>query len=457
MIRHNCGIGGAYQSNELVLDLYEIGTMLQHRGHEAAGIAVVEKGTIKDFKDMGSVSEVFDKKIWGQEIGAETGIVHNRYSTTPVSTIAQPLTSTEVAIAHNGNLVNVDELSRKYGALPETDSWFILRIFEEEEGDLVKAGLRCFDECKGAYNVVAINRRGDMLALRDKYGFHPLFIGNKDNAWYVASETIALAGIGVRYDDIEEIAPGEMVLFSENKRETISVENAERRECFFEYCYFAHHLSHLNKKGNSEIRRDIGKKLWEKYKLKADIVTYIPNSGLDYGKGFSAGAGIPLEEVFAVNTSFKRVFITPEGKEMRNGLHLNRYSRSYLKLVPGNKVKGKSVIVADDSIVRSNVVNAASRRLFESGAKEVHFVIGVPPIKYPCFYGIDFPTSEELIAYHIKSNNEVEIGRYVAKLIANNLGIDEERISVNYLGLKELMEVFSDEKGYCYACLNGDY
>jgi len=458
-IGHNCGIAAVFNSNSLIKELYLVGSSLQHRGREAAGISVVEDGVIKTFKGEGTINEVFNKHV-PDELKSESGIFHTRYSTTHVSGLAQPLSITEVAIAHNGNLINVEELSKKYKASPDIDSWFILKMFEEENGDLYKGAKRCFEECKGSYNLVALNRKGEIAILRDEYGFHPLFVGKKGETYYAASEDIALNGIGV-LDTIEEVKPGEVIIIGENGFRRKRIKDDNKKLCFFEMCYFAHHLSFIGNRMNNEIRMELGRELARKYPEIAksvDFVAYIPNSGSDYGKGFAKEAGKELIEIFAVNRALGRTFISPENKKGQKSEY-TRFEKSYHKLVPAPElVKGKKIAVADDSIVRSNVIKAATKRLFECGVKEVYFIIGVPPIKYPCFYGIDFPTREELIAGGMDENEEI-IGEKIAQTIVKELEIQPGKIKIYYNGLDTLAKVLCDAKmeNHCCACLTGNY
>jgi len=440
-----CGVFGVYAPGHDVARLTYFGLFaLQHRGQESAGIAVSEDGRLTGMRDLGLVSQVFDEqKLHG--LHGDVAIGHTRYSTTGSSAWAnaQPLLHhgrvRTVALGHNGNLINVDELRdqlRTAGVKLGTtsDSELIAALLANDEAPLAEAAASAMRRLDGAYSIVVLSE-GKLVAFRDAHGFRPLVIGKTEDAWFVASETCALDLVGAEI--VREVEPGELVIADENGLETIQVlDQRERRAlCIWEYFYLARPDSELEGVEVHGARVRMGERLAAEAPADADLVLPIPDSGIPAAIGFARALGIPFSEGLIKNRYVQRTFIQP-GQELRKqGIRL--------KYHPVAEVAGKRVVAVDDSIVRGNTTEQIVRMLFDAGATEVHVRISSPPVVGQCFYGIDLADPSEMIA----------AGRTIEEVRAA-IGAT----SLAYLSHDGLVESTQrPATALCRACLTGDY
>ena len=449
-----CGVFGIYDfdGKDVASTIYYGLFALQHRGQESAGIAVSDtegpKGKVDFHKGMGLVNEAFDGETLSKLHG-NIGVGHVRYSTAGESSIsnAQPLVLNYIkgtlALAHIGNLINAnelrDELSRT-GAIfqttidSETIAYYIAR--ERLNTPTVEEAVRlACRRLKGAYSLVVMSPR-KLIAARDPYGFKPLCIGKRDNAYVFASETCALSTIGAEF--IRDVRPGEIVTISPEYGIQSNLENCidpgKEARCIFEYIYFARPDSYIDGVSVYESRIKAGKFLWEDSPVEADLVTGVPESGNAAALGFSLASGIPYGTAFVKNTYVGRTFIKPKQNSRESSVQVKL---SVLK----ENVAGKRVVMIDDSIVRGTTSDRIVGMLKEAGAKEVHVRISSPPFLWPCYFGIDVPAREQLIAYN-KSIEEIR----------DFIGAD----SLGYLRKERLLEM-SEGLPICTGCFDGKY
>ena len=449
-----CGVFGVYAPKEDVARLTYFGLYaLQHRGQESAGIATFEGKKVHLHKDMGLVSQVFNETIL-DELPGSIGIGHTRYSTTGSSrrSNAQPAVVEtrlgEIALAHNGNLVNTtqlrDELLKKSCNLTTTtDSEMIALAIAEEINDgaeLLEGAIRAFHRCRGAFSLVIGNSEG-IMGVRDPNGIRPLVIGTLESEepepkrYVLASETCGLDIIGAKY--LRDVEPGEMVWITEKGLESFQwSQKQERKLCIFEMFYFARPDSIMNEESLYSYRMRLGRRLAQESLVEADIVFGVPDSGIPAAIGFSEVSGIPYVEGLIKNRYVGRTFIQPTQAMRESGIRM--------KLNPLKDVlSGKRVIIIDDSIVRGTTSRKLVKSLREAGAVEVHMRISSPPVTHPCFYGIDTDTQDQLIAA-TKSVEE----------IAKHLEVD----TLGYLSWKGMLEeTKQDTNSFCSACFTGDY
>jgi amidophosphoribosyltransferase len=443
--RDECGVFGAYAPERDVARLaYFALYALQHRGQESAGIAAAENGHIMTLRDLGLVSQVFDEPTL-KALAGTMAIGHVRYSTTGSSAWenAQPVYRSdrrEVALAHNGNLINAVELHselRRRGVefRSTSDSEIIAALISTHEADtLEEAVADVVPQLEGAFSTVAMTPEG-LVAFRDGAGLRPLSLGRIGDRYCVASESCAFDIIGGEL--LREVVPGEVVSLGERGLETRQVVDSPRRAfCVFEKIYFARPDSLLDGNRTQVSRRKMGEALWREAPVAADVVIPVPDSGNPAAAGYSKASGIPQDDGLIKNRYVARTFIQP-GQELRtHGLRM--------KFNPMPEVvSGKRIVVVDDSIVRGNTTRQIVRMLREAGAAEVHLRISAPPIRHPCHYGIDMSTTQEMIA-HDRTVEEV----------AAELGCD----SLAYLSLDGLYEsVRGGRDTHCDACFTGDY
>ncbi|HRU00630.1 MAG TPA: amidophosphoribosyltransferase, partial [Victivallales bacterium] len=418
---------------------------LQHRGQESAGMVISDGEKINSVKGHGLVNDVFNRKNISNLTG-HLGIGHVRYSTTGSSRIQniQPLVAECAdgiwAVAHNGNLVNAAELRAKYqyeGAIfqTSTDSEILVHLLSDPEFRIKANRIeRALSVLKGAFCFLLMNK-SQIFAARDPNGFRPLSIGKIDNSWIISSETCAINQLGA--DFVRDVLPGELIKIDENGLSSTffsTNKNSKLSQCIFEIVYFARPDSVVFGKNVHEIRVQYGMRLAKEHPANADIVIPVPDSGNSAALGFAKQSGIPLDFGFIRNHYIGRTFIMPSQGERSKGIDLKL---AILKEV----VKGKRIIIVDDSIVRGNTVKKRVAMLRSAGAKEVHVRISCPPSAHPCFFGIDFPTKEELIA----GNKSVdEIKEFIQ---ADSLG---------YLSVDGLLAPFAT-KDFCTACFTGEY
>ncbi len=443
--KESCGLFGIYGIPDASPLIFQGLYAQQHRGQEGAGIVVSNGEKIRSAKDFGLVSEVFSKNPLN-ELTGHIGIGHVRYSTTGSTRIqnVQPLVAECAdgiwAIAHNGNLINAKNIRKSYqesGAIFQTssDSEILIHLLADPMYRLRPRRVeRALQEIEGAFSFLLMTR-DSIMAARDPNGFRPLSIGKLGNGYVFASETCALSLIGAEY--LRDVLPGELVTVDSAglKSSMFSEKQKNYSHCVFEHVYFAHPDSYLFEQNVHNVRLNYGKKLAEEYPVEADIVIAIPDSGNSAALGYSKQSGIPLDFGFIRNHYVGRTFIMPEENTRSHWVDMK------LAVLP-EVVKGKRVIAVDDSIVRGNTAARRVKYLREAGAEEVHMRISCPPVKHPCFYGIDFPTEKELVASS-RSISDIK------KL----LGVD----SLGYISLEGLLSPFEKPDNFCTACFDGKY
>jgi len=444
--KENCGIFGIFGHDNAVeltyLGLYS----LQHRGEESCGITTVHRDRIHQMTGMGLVSEVFGRKKL-KDLKGRTAIGHVRYSTTGSSILrnAQPFLINHhrfsVSIAHNGNLTNAAKLRKemeKKGSIFQTtmDSEVILHLLVSSsfQDGLEERLADALNLCEGSYSILVLTE-DKMIGVRDPHGFRPLCIGEKDGSYILASETCSLDIVGADY--IRDVAPGEMVIISGNGIESRKpFKQKPSAQCIFEFIYFSRPDSRIFGNSVYKVRERLGIQLAREFPVKADMVMSIPDSGNYAALGYSKESGIPFEFGMIRNHYIGRTFIQPS-QEMRDfGVKI--------KLNPIKEIlRDKSVVVVEDSIVRGTTTLSRIRTLRDAGVKKIHLRISCPPIKFPCFYGIDFPNKNELIA---NKKSIEEIGRFI--------GVD----SLKFLSMNGMLEAArGGTSGFCTACFSGDY
>jgi len=453
-LHEECGVFGMYDfdGGDVASSIYYGLFALQHRGQESCGIAVSEtsgpKGKVTSYKGMGLVNEVFDGETL-EKMRGDIGVGHVRYSTAGESTRenAQPLVLNYVkgtlALAHNGNLINAKELKKDLeytGAIFQTtiDSEVIAYHIARERlqsKTAEEAVRRACMKLKGAYALVVASPR-KLIGARDPFGFKPLCIGKRDNAYILASETCALDTIGAEF--VRDVLPGEVVTITPEKGIESDMEMALPKEkearCIFEYIYFARPDSHIDGVSVYGSRIKAGKFLAMDSPVEADLVTGVPESGNAAALGYSLQSGIPYGTAFVKNGYVGRTFIKPKQSSRESSV---RIKLNVLK----EAVAGKRVVMIDDSIVRGTTSDRIVRMLREAGATEVHVRISSPPFLWPCYFGTDIPEREQLIAY----NRSIEDIRKI-------IGAD----SLGYLGMERLDEMV-EGLSICRGCFNGKY
>ncbi|HEY2202594.1 MAG TPA: amidophosphoribosyltransferase [Solirubrobacteraceae bacterium] len=458
--RDECGVFGMYAPGHEVSRLSFFALYaLQHRGQESAGIAAADRGgQIITRRELGLVNQVFTENDLSTLAG-ELAIGHVRYSTTGSNAWenSQPVqrsvgtrgSQREVALAHNGNLINAVELHNELLAQGVTfsstsDSEIIAALIATHPAERVEDAIaEVLPRLKGAFSTVVMTK-DRVVAFRDPHGLRPLALGTLEPTakaqddtirYCVASESCALDIIGAKF--LRDVQPGEVVTLSEEGCSSKQVvEGARKAFCVFEYIYFARPDSRMNDQVLQVARGRMGEILWREAPVEADVVIAVPDSGNPAARGLARASGIPQDDGFVKNRYVARTFIQP-GQELRK--HGLRLKFNPLPAV----VAGKRLVVVDDSIVRGNTTRQIVQMLRDSGAKEVHLRISAPPIKHPCHYGIDMSTREEMIAH----------GRSTAE-VAAELGCD----SLHYLSLEGVYEAIrGSRETHCDACFTGEY
>ena len=448
-----CGVFGIYDfdGNDIASTIYYGLFALQHRGQESCGIAVSDtrgpKGIVKSHKGMGLVNEVFTPEVL-TGLKGDIGLGHTRYSTAGSSTRenAQPLVLNYIkgtlGLAHNGNLINAPELRRELeytGAIFQTtiDSEVIAYHIARERvrsASAEEAVSRAMDKIKGAYSLIVMSPR-KLIGARDPFGFRPLCIGKRDRAYILASETCALETIGAEL--VRDVEPGEIVTITPDgirSDKSHCLPREQEARCIFEYIYFARPDSHFDGVSVYQSRILAGRYLAADSPVEADLVVGVPESGNAAALGYSLESGIPYGTAFVKNGYVGRTFIKPgqSSRESSVKVKLNVLSEA---------VKGKRVIMIDDSIVRGTTSGRIVKMLREAGAEEVHMRVSSPPFLYPCYFGTDVPAREQLLAY----NRSVEEIRQV-------IGAD----SLAYLRVERLGEMIGGLP-HCIGCFTGQY
>jgi len=451
-----CGVFGVWAPGEEVAKLTYFGLYaLQHRGQESAGIAVSDGDQILVYKDMGLVAQVFDETHL-KALTGHVAIGHTRYSTTGSSTwenaqpTFRPTRTGGIALGHNGNLINTTELARlvdeqevAHGELllpglrtsratSDTDLVTLL-LASSAEATIAEAAATVLPRLRGAFSLVFMDEH-TLYAARDPQGIRPLVLGRLERGWVVASETAALDIVGATF--IREVEPGELLRIDASGLHTTRFAEAAPKGCIFEYVYLARPDTTIAGRSVHETRVEVGRRLATEAPVAADLVIPVPESGTPVAIGYAQQSGIPYAQGLVKNAYVGRTFIEPSQTIRQLGIRL--------KLNPLREViAGKRLVVVDDSIVRGNTQRALVRMLREAGATEVHVRISSPPVKWPCFYGIDFPTR--------------------AELVANGLSLDEIRQSIGadslaYVSLEQLVEATTLTRDrLCTACFSGEY
>jgi amidophosphoribosyltransferase len=451
-----CGVFGVWAPGEDVAKLTYFGLYaLQHRGQESAGIAVSNGRQILVYKDMGLVSQVFDESTL-ESLKGHVAVGHARYSTTGASTwynaqpTFRPTETGSIALAHNGNLTNTRELSARVadlaGSFGELDipvrnapastndtSLVTALLAHHPDMSLEENAVQVLPGLRGAFSFVWMDEN-TLYAARDPQGVRPLVLGRLERGWVVASETAALDIVGASF--IREVEPGEMVVIDEDGLRSRRFAEPAPKHCLFEFVYLARPDTLMNERRVHSVRVEIGRRLAREFPTEADLVMPVPESGTPAAIGYAEESGIPYGTGLVKNSYVGRTFIQPSQTIRQLGIRL--------KLNPlRDVIEGKRLVVVDDSIVRGNTQRALVRMLREAGAREVHVRISSPPVKWPCFYGIDFASRAELIANGLSVDE-----------ICRSIGAD----SLSYVSLEGLVE--ATEAGMdklCRACFDGVY
>ncbi len=444
-MHESCGIFGIYAPGEDVARLTFFALYaLQHRGQESSGIATADGERIYLHRNMGLVAQVFDESAVAQLRG-HIAIGHNRYSTTGSSRIfnAQPLLIDEgikIAVGHNGNIVNAEYLRHEleeqgYKFQTSTDTEVIAYLIIASPGKTLVDKIRhAMGRLEGAYSLVLLTP-STLIGIRDPFGVRPLCLGSLGRGWVIASETCALAHIGASF--LREIDPGEVVVINSEGVSSFTGRKSQRKAlCIFEYIYFARPDSVINGRLLYLAREKMGERLAREHPVDADLVIGVPDSATAAGIGYARASGIPFGEGLLKNRYVGRTFIEPDQRIRDLGVAL--------KFNPLPEVlKGKRLVVIDDSIVRGTTTPRVISLLRKAGAEEVHMRICAPPIRYPCFFGVDMATRWELIA---SQRTVPEITKFIG---ADSLG---------YLSIEGLIEAVALPKEiFCLACFTGDY
>ncbi len=449
MIHEECGVFGIWgpEGTEAAAATYYGLFALQHRGQESCGIAVNHRGEVFVHKDMGLVPEVFSQPVLDSLVG-RAAIGHVRYSTTgpSVRENAQPLVTRyskgKMALAHNGNLSNTSRLRdtlEENGAIFQTtiDSEIIAYLiarYRNKTDSVEDAVSLAMTQLEGAYCLLVLSR-GKLIAVRDPLGFRPLCIGQLGDAIVFASESCALDTVGATF--IRDVEPGEIVVVDKQGMRSLRTHCRSRATpCIFEYIYFARSDSAIDGISVYQARLAAGRLLAEQYPVDADLVLGVPDSGMDAATGFSMASGIPLGRGFVKNNYIGRTFIKPQQSQ--------RVSAVRIKLNPIRScVAGKRVVMVDDSIVRGTTSARIVSQLKQAGATEVHVRISAPPFLWPCYFGTDIPSFEELTAR-----------QHTQEAIRQMIGAD----SLGFLQRESLGKMIGvSGRQYCDACFSGDY
>jgi amidophosphoribosyltransferase len=438
--REACGVFGVWAPGEQVANLVFYGLYaLQHRGQESAGMAVADGRGVLVYRDMGLVSQVFDEPTLATLQG-HLAIGHTRYSTTGGShwENAQPAFKTNaagggIALAHNGNLTNTAALAAELGGRrrASSDTDVVAELLARADQPLEQALVGTMPRLRGAYSLVVMDER-TLFGVRDPDGLRPLCIGKLPSGWVLASETAALDIVGARL--VREVEPGEAVAVDERGLRSHRYAAPTPHLCVFEYVYLARADSRLAGRSVHQVRRALGARLAAEAPADADLVIPVPDTAMSAAAGYAEASGIPFGEGLMKNRYVGRTFIQPSQTMRQLGIRV--------KLNPLREaIDGRRLVVVDDSIVRGNTTKAIVGMLREAGAREVHVRITSPPVRWPCFYGIDMPTRRELVASDRLSD---QVGAYIG---ADSLG---------HLSLQALTAA-AGGPGLCSACFTGDY
>lgn len=450
--KEECGVFGVWAPGEDVAKLTYYGLYaLQHRGQEAAGIAVSDGRRMVVFKDLGLVSQVFDEQTLSSLRG-HLAVGHCRYSTTGSTTWenAQPVfrttaTGSGLALGHNGNLVNTAELREEVGKLQDkgrdsgvqatTDSDLVAELLAATAADtgVEEAAMRLLPRVRGAFSFVFADEN-TLYAARDPHGVRPLVLGRLERGWVVASETAALDIVGASM--VREVEPGELLAIDADGMRSSRFAAPEPKGCVFEYVYLARPDTSISGRSVHAARVEIGRRLALEAPVEADLVIPVPESGTPAAIGYAQGSGISYGQGLVKNAYVGRTFIQPSQTIRQLGIRL--------KLNPlRDVIRGKRLVVVDDSIVRGNTQRALVRMLREAGALEVHVRIASPPVRWPCFYGIDFASRAELVASGLDTEG-----------VRRSIGAD----TLAYVSVDNMVAASEQPRSrLCCACFDGEY
>lgn len=443
-LRDHCGVFGIYAPGENVAKItYFALHSLQHRGQESAGIAVSDGVKLRSIRNLGLVTSVFNEENL-EKLKGYIAIGHNRYSTTGGNTQnnAQPVILSVkhkiFAVSHNGNIVNAEQLAKKLvnvQRLSTSDTEVLAYTIYKSKGEKWKDKIiNSTPQFLGAYSIVACSKKR-LYAFRDPWGFRPLVIGKLNGYYTVASETCALETVGAEF--IRDVLPGEVIQIDKAGLKVLGkIAKPNLKFCLFEYVYLARPDSILNQQLVHEVRYRSGEILSKEAPLKADIVAAVPDSGTSAAIGFAAKLGIPFGEVLIKNRYIGRTFIQPEQYVRELGVKI--------KFNPMKRIiTGKRIVIVDDSIVRGTTMKKIVEVLRKNGAREIHLRICSPPIRWPCFFGVDTPNRKQLIA---AEKSVLQIKKFI--------GAD----SLHYLSLEGLIKASGQNKdNLCSACFTGKY
>jgi amidophosphoribosyltransferase len=448
--KEKCAVFAAYSTDDttqVAKSIFYGLLSMQHRGQEASGICTYDTEGLRIHRGLGLVKEVYAEADL-QDLFGPVGIGHNRYSTTGDTTVenCHPFlirgTRNGIAIGHNGNLVNCESLKsylseRGHVFTSSTDTEVIAHVLAIEliRNDFEVALINTMKRIRGAYSLVILTGKGELAAVRDPMGIRPLCLGSSENAYYVASESVGIEAAGGRFE--RSIEPGEIVLMDKGGIRSLSPLKKERpAHCMFEYVYFSRPDSIINGRYVLDVREEIGRTLAREHPVDGDVVVPVPDSARTATMGFSKESGIAAAEGIYKNRYIGRTFIMPKQAMREEAVKLKM---SAVRPV----IEGKKVILEDDSIVRGTTTRKLVEILRGAGAREVHVRIGCPPLKWPCFMGIDMATRGELLA----SEASVEA-------IRERIGAD----SLGYISIEGLVHAIGHEKDeLCMACLTGEY
>ncbi|HAK46193.1 MAG TPA: amidophosphoribosyltransferase [Spirochaeta sp.] len=445
-LKHHCGVAGFFSAEPANLPekLFYSLFSLQHRGQESAGISYRKNGKTITYKDLGMVSTVLSRYLT-LDRHATAGIGHVRYSTRGGNRLenAQPIAVTcnkgDIALAHNGNISNAaklhDELTDSGSIFQTTsDTELILHMIAlSRKKDFYEALMETLNRLEGAFSMVLIHD-DSMIVIRDPHGFRPLYIGMKNGVTAAASETCALETLNMT--EYRQVEPGEIIIIdAEGQRSSFLNPAGKVSQCIFELIYFARPDSRVFDESVHGTRKRMGAALWKCDPVKGDVVVPVPDSGNNAAIGYAEASGIPFDHGLTRNHYAGRSFIMPTTAQRELAVRM--------KLHPIREtIAGKKIILVDDSLVRGTTSKILVKMLKDAGAAEVHLRLSSPELKWPCFFGIDIPTREELIS-NSKSSNE----------IAEYIGAD----SVMFLPVEKLKECVNESDNYCYACFCGEY
>ena len=435
--KEECGVVGiiSKKGKPVAQALYKALVALQHRGQDAAGFAVLDDGKIESRRGLGLVSEIFKEE--DLKLKGNVGIGHTRYPTTGRCLISdvQPTVLGEFALAHNGHISNYDLLrkeleEKKVKFDGSVDSEMIARVMQDKKGGIEEKVKNVMEKLDGAYSAASIYE-GKLVLFRDPNGLRPFVYGKNEDFVCFASETVALDINGMKY--VDDVSSGEMIVVDGKNIEKKKLKEEKLHHCMFEWVYFSRPDSYINKKYVFEVRKELGKQLAKEHPVEADLVMAVPDTARTAASAFSREIGIPIEEGLIKNRYIGRTFIMPSQEERKEAVRMK------LNVID-ELIKEKRVVLVDDSIVRGTTLKEIVGMVKGAGAKEVHLRITCPPIKAPCFYGVDMSTFEELIA---NKKTIEEIKKY---LNVESLGY----ISIE--GLKKSINL-----PLCTGCLNEEY